>query len=118
MISPRPDRRLHRARHRTATSAACLIGLALLCGAAGAQPALASAGTGSSPAAGCVAASPTVTQVMPTSGPTGITVTISRSHFCGATAVQMGSATASFTVISDTSIHAVVPNGLPASAQR
>lgn len=57
-------------------------------------------------------ATPTITAVSPTSGPTagGTTVTITGTGFTGATAVKFGSVAAtSFTVVSDTQITAVSP---------
>jgi hypothetical protein len=59
---------------------------------------------------------PTVTSVMPSTGPTtgGTSVTITGTNFTGATAVNFGITPAtSFTVNSDTSISAVSPAGVP-----
>lgn len=57
---------------------------------------------------------PTITKVSPSSGPVpgGNTVSISGSGFTNATAVAFGSTIAtSFTVVSDSTINAVVPSG-------
>ena len=56
---------------------------------------------------------PTVTSVSPTSGPTagGTSVTITGANFSGATAVKFGTASATFTVNSATSITATSPAG-------
>ncbi|MFF4483233.1 IPT/TIG domain-containing protein [Streptomyces sp. NPDC001520] len=56
---------------------------------------------------------PVVSGVSPGQGPAagGNTVTLSGSGFTGATAVRFGSASASFTVVSDTQITAVAPPG-------
>ena len=56
---------------------------------------------------------PAVTGLSPTSGPTsgGTTVTISGANFTGATSVKFGTATATFTVNSATSITATSPSG-------
>ncbi|MEV6326077.1 IPT/TIG domain-containing protein, partial [Nocardia sp. NPDC051787] len=60
------------------------------------------------------APTPTLTSVLPDSGPEtgGDTVTLTGTGFTGATAVDFGASTAvSFTVVSDTVISAVVPAG-------
>ena len=56
---------------------------------------------------------PTVTSISPTSGPTagGTSVAIMGTNFTGATAVKFGTATATFTVNSATSITATSPAG-------
>ena len=55
---------------------------------------------------------PIIYSFSPTSGGTGTTVTISGTHFSGATAVRFGgTAASSFTVVSDTTITAVVGTG-------
>jgi hypothetical protein len=56
---------------------------------------------------------PTVSQVTPNSGPAagGTSVTITGTHFIGATAVAFGSTPALFEVISNTSITAIAPAG-------
>ncbi len=62
---------------------------------------------------------PSVTSFAPTSGARGTTVTLTGSGFTGAFRVAFGSATfdlarpASFTVVSDTRIEAIVPAGAP-----
>lgn len=53
---------------------------------------------------------PTVTSFSPTSGGTGTSVTITGTNFTGATAVKFNGQSASFTVVSSTSITATVPN--------
>src|SRR5208337_4546930 len=61
------------------------------------------------------AAAPTVTKILPTSGPLigGTTVTITGTGFTGATAVKFGTTAAtSYTVVSATSITAVSPAGI------
>ncbi len=61
-------------------------------------------------------ATPTVTAVAPTSGPTagGTTVTITGTGFTGATQVAFGPVAATrFTVVSDTQITAVAPAQSP-----
>lgn len=56
--------------------------------------------------------SPSITSFSPNSGSPGTTVTIKGSHFTGVTNVSFGGvAAASFTVVSDSSITAVVGNG-------
>lgn len=63
------------------------------------------------------AVAPTLTAVSPTSAAAGATVTLTGTGFTGATAVRFGSANAaSFAVVSDTSITAVVPTGSAGSA--
>ncbi len=53
---------------------------------------------------------PTLTRFSPTSGPVGIEVTITGTHFLGATAVRFNEIPAArFEVVSETSIEAVVP---------
>ena len=55
---------------------------------------------------------PTLTRFNPTSGPVGVQVTITGTHFLGATAVEFnGVPAARFEVVSGTSIKAVVPSG-------
>ncbi|RZL13623.1 MAG: hypothetical protein EOO62_07610 [Hymenobacter sp.] len=58
-------------------------------------------------------ARPTITSFTPTSGMAGTTVTVTGTRFTGATAVQLGSVSVSYTVLSDTSLTFVVPNGAP-----
>jgi hypothetical protein len=52
---------------------------------------------------------PTITGFSPTRGPHGTTVTITGTHFTGATSVTLRNHAASFTVSSSTQIKAVVP---------
>src|SRR2546430_1431470 len=54
---------------------------------------------------------PMISSFSPASGPVGAGVTISGSHFTGATAVAFNGAAASFAVNSDTQITATVPSG-------
>jgi hypothetical protein len=55
---------------------------------------------------------PAITGISPTSGRVGITITISGSHFTGATAVTFsGGVSAQFTAVGDTQIRATVPSG-------
>jgi hypothetical protein len=56
---------------------------------------------------------PTITSFTPTCGPSGTSVRILGTHFAGATEVSFGSARASFTVDSDSEIHAIVPASWP-----
>ena len=56
---------------------------------------------------------PTLTRFNPTSGPVGVQVTITGTHFLGATAVEFnGVPSARFEMVSGTSIKAVVPSGV------
>jgi hypothetical protein len=58
------------------------------------------------------AAAPTITSFTPTAGPTGTSVTITGTNFCGTTAVKFNTTTATaVTVNSATSITATVPTG-------
>jgi IPT/TIG domain len=54
---------------------------------------------------------PTITSFSPASGPVGTTVTITGTNFTGTTSVKFGGTSASFTVVSDTSVTATVPGG-------
>jgi IPT/TIG domain len=54
---------------------------------------------------------PTITSFAPTSGPVGVNVTIGGTNFAGTTSVTFGGTSASFTVVSDTALHATVPSG-------
>lgn len=64
-----------------------------------------------------LAATPVITSLTPTSAATGATVTIEGSGFTGASQVRFGSTNAaSFTVVSDTEITAVVPGSLSAGS--
>jgi hypothetical protein len=54
---------------------------------------------------------PTITSFTPTSGLTGIPVTITGSHFSGASNVSFGTKAATFSILSDTQIRTTVPNG-------
>ncbi|MCX2740613.1 IPT/TIG domain-containing protein [Pontibacter anaerobius] len=54
---------------------------------------------------------PIITSFSPTSGPEGTSVTISGQLFTGATSVSFNGTSASFTVVSDTEITAIVPDG-------
>jgi outer membrane protein assembly factor BamB len=69
-------------------------------------------GTATSGGTFTVIPAPSVSSFTPASGPVGTTVTISGSHLSGATAVRVdNTAVASFTVLSDTQITAVVAAG-------
>ena len=57
------------------------------------------------------ALAPTTSSFTPTSAPVGTSVTISGTHFSGASAVAFNGSAASFTVNSDTQITASVPSG-------
>src|SRR5207245_1932867 len=52
---------------------------------------------------------PTITNFTPTSGPVGVSVTITGTTFIGATAVRFNGSAAGFTVTSATAIQATVP---------
>jgi hypothetical protein len=54
---------------------------------------------------------PAISGFTPASGPTGTKVTISGSYFSGAGSVRLGSHDCSFSVVSSTTISAVVPSG-------
>jgi len=69
------------------------------------------AGTATSSGAFTVVLPPTLTTFTPSSGPVGTSVAISGTNFTGATAVAFNGVSASFTVVSDTSIQATVPAG-------
>jgi hypothetical protein len=58
---------------------------------------------------------PTISSFTPGSRITGSGVTITGTNLNGATGVKFGSLAASFTVVSDTQIHATVPNGAVAA---
>jgi hypothetical protein len=74
-------------------------------------------GTGSSSTNFTVPAGPTISSFTPTSGPLGTTVTITGTGFAGATDVQFPTAggglvsATTFSIVSDTTITAVVPAG-------
>jgi hypothetical protein len=53
---------------------------------------------------------PTISSFSPTQAHKGATVVITGTNFAGATSVKLGSAAATFTVVSPTRINAVVPN--------
>jgi uncharacterized protein YjiK len=54
-------------------------------------------------------APPIVTSFSPTAGPVGTSVTVTGAHFTGATRVAFNNTSATFTVLSDTSLTATVP---------
>jgi hypothetical protein len=54
---------------------------------------------------------PTVSSFTPTSGITGAAVTVTGTHFSGASAVKFNGKAANFNIVSDTQINAKVPNG-------
>jgi hypothetical protein len=54
---------------------------------------------------------PTISSFTPTSGPAGTKVTITGTGFTGTTQVAFGGTSASFTVVSNTSLTATVPTG-------
>ncbi|GGK06157.1 hypothetical protein GCM10011583_42290 [Streptomyces camponoticapitis] len=67
----------------------------------------------SNPVAFTYAATPTLTALVPSSGPTsaGTVITLTGTNLANASAVTIGGTAASFTVVSDTQITAVVPAG-------
>jgi PKD repeat protein len=68
-------------------------------------------GTSASPFTVTVAPAPTIGSFTPTSGPAGTSVDILGTSFTGASAVTFNGAPASFTVNSDSELHATVPSG-------
>jgi chitodextrinase len=52
---------------------------------------------------------PTIASFTPTRGPSGTVVTVNGQHFTGATAVTVGGASATFTLVSDTQLRFSVP---------
>jgi hypothetical protein len=58
-----------------------------------------------------VATPPVITSFLPVSGPVGKAVTLTGSNFTGASSVKFNGVSATFTVVSDTSITTKVPNG-------
>ena len=56
---------------------------------------------------------PVVTAISPSGGAGGTVVTVTGKYFTGATAVEFGGAAATYTVLSDTSIRATAPAGVP-----
>lgn len=86
-------------------------------GAAGAQNVVVTTPNGSATAVGAftyTANAPTITTVLPSSGPVsgGTLITITGTNFTGATSVTIGGiAATSFSVVSDTKITAVTPVG-------
>jgi hypothetical protein len=68
----------------------------------------------SAPSATVVSNAPKITGLAPSSGITGSTTTIAGTALNGAAAVHFGKLAAAFTVLSPTSIEAVVPNGASA----
>jgi len=63
---------------------------------------------------GSPAEPPTIASFTPASGPVGSSVTITGSHFSGATSVHFNGVDATFSVASDTQILTQVPNGATA----
>jgi hypothetical protein len=68
-------------------------------------------GTATSSSSFTVIKQPTITSFSPTSGAVGITVTITGTNYIGTTEVKFNGVSASFTVVSATSITATVPAG-------
>lgn len=68
-------------------------------------------GTGTSPTNFVVDNNPVITNFSPSSGPIGTTVTINGLNLNAALAVRFGGVNATFTVVSNTSITATVPQG-------
>ncbi len=56
---------------------------------------------------------PVITSISPTTGPIGTTVTITGTGFTGATLVTVGGVSASFSVVTDSSITLTIPTGTP-----
>jgi len=59
---------------------------------------------------------PTITAIIPTTGVVGNTVTITGTHFTGASDVKFNGTTAVYNVLSDTTITATVPTGATTGA--
>jgi hypothetical protein len=62
------------------------------------------------------AVAPTVSSFNPTSGSVGTPVTLTGSHFSGASAVKFGTVKSAFKVVSDTEITTTVPTGAVTAA--
>jgi hypothetical protein len=60
---------------------------------------------------GAVIGHPVITALSPAAAPAGMSIIISGTGFTGVSAVTFGMAPASFTVIDDTTITAIVPSG-------
>src|SRR5438094_2697693 len=71
-------------------------------------------GAGSATSASNFTMVPAIASFTPTSGPVGISVTISGTSFTGATAVKFNGPTATYSVPSDTANQATVPIAAPA----
>jgi len=66
---------------------------------------------GTTTSASSFAVAPAITSFSPATGPAGTAVTITGSNFTGATAVKINGMSASFTVLSATSVRLIVPTG-------
>lgn len=88
---------------RNALMLGCLVGLALACGGGGKGA--------STTAPAPPPAPPTLSSLSPTSGVVGAPITLTGTHFTGATQVAFHGTAATFTVQSDSSLKATVPAG-------
>ncbi|HTN48269.1 MAG TPA: IPT/TIG domain-containing protein [Burkholderiaceae bacterium] len=96
-----------------ALAAICALAAGVLgCGGGGGSPATSATQLAPTPsAAPAAAASVTVTGFSPTSAAPGATITLTGAGFAGVTAARIGSVSASFRIVSDTTLEVTVPAG-------